>query len=393
MLEHYSVENFKSFKKRTEFDFMVDETYSTLRESNTADGILKGGLFVGGNASGKTNAVQAIKFLLDALFYNEAINWKRFFCLFSASYNLDLNYRFRIDGHTIFYRLCYQKRKSSLKEELWLDKKVLLKRDGPNAESELSERKNFDNIPKQSVFLRDIWFNTGFRNHEVLQKWFSFLQNSVFYNSLTRGGWLYNDEIPGDIDEYLSVNGVQGEQFLNRFLDECGFPYRLRYNRAEAEKIARNYRNSRYAGLYLLRDEIKLKQGIPVGYESMGNQVLLSILLPYLYVVGHGGMLIIDEFSSGLHNDLERLLIQYFMRRSGNAQIFLVSHSTNLLSSGLFRPDQLYAVNFDENGSNVVRFSEREPRVSQNLEKMYLSGMFSGVPHYRDASEWGRDDV
>ena len=120
--------------------------------------------------------------------------------------------------------------------------------------------------------------------------------------------------------------------------------------------------------------------------ESMGNKVLMAILPAYLRAI-KGGMLLFDEFSSGLHNDLERLLIRYFMERSQEAQIFLVSHSTNLLSSGLFRPDQLYAVNFDEEGSNVVRFSSRQPRVGQNFEKMYLSGMFSGVPHYHDISD------
>ena len=349
MLERYSAANFKSFKTRTEFDFTATD-YPALQETNTANGVLKGGLFVGGNASGKTNAVEAIQFLLETLCSSDKMDRSQLFCLFSKSVVMDFDYRFRIDEHSIRYRLCYQKRKDNFIEELWLDDEMMLERDGPDAESKLSDRKIFDQIPTDSVFLRDIWFNTGFRGHEVLQKWFTFLRNSVY------------------IDLFLQRIRV--------------------YDTAQAKLNA----GSDSSGLYLVRDEIRMNKGIPMQYESLGNIVLTNLLPSYLRVIERGGMLIMDEFSSGLHNDLERLLIQYFMERSGEAQIFLVSHSTNLLSSGLFRPDQLYAVNFDENGSNVVRFSERKPRVSQNLEKMYLAGMFSGMPHYRDASEWGRND-
>lgn len=384
MLERYSAANFKSFKTRTEFDFTATD-YPALQETNTANGVLKGGLFVGGNASGKTNAVEAIQFLLETLCSSDKMDRSQLFCLFSKSVVMDFDYRFRIDEHSIRYRLCYQKRKDNFIEELWLDDEMMLERDGPDAESKLSDRKIFDQIPTDSVFLRDIWFNTGFRGHEVLQKWFTFLRNSVYIDLFLQRIRVYNNETPVDINEYLSKNGVET---LNRFLSNCGFSYHFRYDPAQAKLNA----GSDSSGLYLVRDEIRMNKGIPMQYESLGNIVLTNLLPSYLRVIERGGMLIMDEFSSGLHNDLERLLIQYFMERSGEAQIFLVSHSTNLLSSGLFRPDQLYAVNFDENGSNVVRFSERKPRVSQNLEKMYLAGMFSGMPHYRDASEWGRND-
>lgn len=97
-------------------------------------------------------------------------------------------------------------------------------------------------------------------------------------------------------------------------------------------------------------------------------------------------MLILDEFSSGFHNDLEKLLIKHFMQHAKGAQLMIVSHSTNLLASSLLRPDQLYAVNFNQEGSNIVRFSDEQPRAGQNFEKMYLGGVFSGLPNYDTAS-------
>ena len=69
------------------------------------------------------------------------------------------------------------------------------------------------------------------------------------------------------------------------------------------------------------------------------------------------------------------------MKNSKRAQLFLVSHSTNLLSNTLLRPDQIYTVDFiDGKGSRLNRVSDNKPREAQNLEKMYLSGVFNGIP-------------
>ena len=126
-----------------------------------------------------------------------------------------------------------------------------------------------------------------------------------------------------------------------------------------------------------------LNISIPLFMESLGNQTLINILPAILCAVERGGLLIIDEFSSGLHNKLEELLVKYIMKNSTTTQLFFVSHSTNLLSNSLLRPDQIFSVEMTGNeGSRLNRFSDEQPRVAQNLEKMYLSGIFGGIPEY-----------
>jgi hypothetical protein len=44
-------------------------------------------------------------------------------------------------------------------------------------------------------------------------------------------------------------------------------------------------------------------------------------------------------------------------------------------------------VNFNKEGSNIVRFSVEQPRAGQNLEKMYLGGVFSGLPNFKEEFE------
>ena len=58
MLQSVSVEGFKSFKKYAEVDLKKTQ-YQILEKTNVNDGILKGCMFVGGNASGKTNFIEA----------------------------------------------------------------------------------------------------------------------------------------------------------------------------------------------------------------------------------------------------------------------------------------------------------------------------------------------
>ena len=132
----------------------------------------------------------------------------------------------------------------------------------------------------------------------------------------------------------------------------------------------------------------KSSSSVPFAEESLGNQNLLRILPSFLSVIENGGMLLIDEFSSGFHNDLENLLVRYFMEKANYAQMLFVSHSTNLLSNSILRPDQEYSVEFQrENGSTVKRFSSEQPRSAQNIEKMYVSGVFGGLPEYKEVND------
>ena len=67
MLKSYEICNFKSFKNKTKFD-LERTNYQTLSATNLNGNLLKGLMYVGANASGKSNALIAVKYLLDCLF-------------------------------------------------------------------------------------------------------------------------------------------------------------------------------------------------------------------------------------------------------------------------------------------------------------------------------------
>lgn len=374
------MENFLSFNDKVEIDLM-SSGYKILMESNVWQDTLKGSFFIGANASGKTNILKGIKMLLDLLFAERVVHIITNRCIFSDKNRIELKYQFKVDDHIIEYEIKYDIEKECLIEKLHVDGESYLNRIGSHAESKITENKSYTDIDQDTLLLREIFFNTKFRNHEILKKWFDFLMHSVYIDGYRE--YIFSPKnVSLDLEEYLEENGAET---INTFFENFNFNQRIEYAETSKGSIT-SIKSIDKKNIFFKREGIG--EPIPFPMESLGNQKLLLLLPTFFHVIQNGGMLIVDEFSSGLHNFLEELLIKYFNKMSKEAQLFLVSHSTNLLSNSILRPDQIYAVHFSgKEGSKVKRFSSEQPRAAQNLEKMYTSGVFGGVPHYRDENQ------
>jgi hypothetical protein len=380
MLSQIIVKNFKCFKNETVFDFR--KTNYKLLKQNTKGKLLKGLLFVGDNASGKTTAIQPVMLLLDLLFKDRDISLFLYQCLFSKEDETTLKYEFDIDGHEILYSFSFDGNKF-LEETLQMDKQPVIERIGKNAKLWLSENSTFHEVDESILFIKKVYFNTKFEDNEMLKKWFAFLKQSICINAYKRTISSYNDESL-TLRKYLEKYGVEE---INSFFKNNNFKYSVEYA-LEIEGKGIRYEMSEEEGktLFFKREDISVP--IPLFFESTGNKTLINILPAILHAVQKGGLLVIDEFSSGFHNKLEELIIRYIMNNSTNTQMLLVSHSTNLLSNALLRPDQVYSVEMmGGEGSVLNRFSDEQPRVAQNIEKMYLSGVFGGIPEYETDKE------
>ena len=211
--------------------------------------------------------------------------------------------------------------------------------------------------------------------------WMEYLKKSIYVNMFDKKIISYG-KAEVSVARYLDKSGCQS---INDFFNEYNFEQNIEYDHSSegghVKLIVENEDSEK--DIFFKRKGIEVP--IPFSEESLGNQNLLRILPAFLSVIENDGMLLIDEFSSGFHNELENLLVRYFMEKAKYAQMLFVSHSTNLLSNSILRPDQEYAVEFDrENGSSVKRFSSEQPRSAQNIEKMYVSGVFGGLPEYKE---------
>lgn len=373
MLKSFAIDNFKSFRNNTKIE-LVKTNYQVLAGTNVKGDVLKGLMFVGANASGKTNVILAIKFLLDCLFGKNNINMTDYICLFSQEPVMIMEYTFEVDNTEIVYTIRFQRVERRINEALIVNGENVFSRDGSIAKVSFTENENYTDVPNNTLFLRDIYFNTKFRGHEKLQKWFVFLSNSVYVDLYSETAIQYGN-IDLSLKNYLDVNGVEE---INSFFKEYNFGQVIEYDKKSQGNLIMV--ESSEKNIYFKRKDIN--EPIPYALESLGNRTLLQLLPSFFHCINNGGILLLDEFSSGFHNDLEELLIRYFMKKAVDSQLIFVSHSTNLLSNSILRPDQIYSVDFEKEGSVIKRFSSEKPREAQNLEKMYLGGVFNGIPQY-----------
>lgn len=385
MLTRIILSNFKSFKNRTEVDFR--KTNYTILPQNVADNdVLKGAVFVGANASGKSNLILAIRLLLDFLFKERSIDSGLFRCLFGDRYSFSIEYSFFIEDCDVDYSFEIDTKKKFISEKLFCNNKVMLERIGDSAKSYIADAKGIaydrQDVAEDALFLRTLYFNTKFSNNHVLSKWMEYLEKSAYINLFEHEIYSYGKEKMG-VSAYLNREGCDT---INNFLKSFAFGQTIEYtHESKGSKYTIIAGKDEEDKLVAFRRE-GLGEPIPFGEESSGNQALLRLLPVYLSVISNGGMLLVDEFSSGFHNELEELLIRYFMVKSTHSQMFFVSHSTNILSNSVLRPDQEYAISFlGHEGSNINRFSSQQPRNAQNIEKMYNSGIFGGLPNYEDS--------
>lgn len=382
MLEKIIFRNFKSFKNTTEIDFA--KTGYGILPANVADnGILKGCIFVGPNASGKSNIILGIKMLLDAMFLDQNLNSRMYRCIFSEESKYSIDYYFMIEGSHIRYFFEVETNKTFITEKLFVDDKLLIERIGTSAKSFIVDETGIaydeTDVDKETLFLRTLFFNTKFTSSPVLKAWMKYLMDSVYINAVERRIVSYGKK---DLN-ILQFLKNEGDKQINKFFEEYNFEQNIEYAHASKGDSVSLAIAGDESEKYIFFKRKEVNEPIPFMEESLGNQTLLKMLPAFLTVVNGGGMLLIDEFSSGFHNDLESLLIRYFHEKSNNSQMFFVSHSTNLLSNSILRPDQEYSVEFHgREGSSVSRFSSEQPRTAQNIEKMYLSGVFGGLPNY-----------
>ena len=374
MLKKMYLTNFMSFKERTEFDFTASK-YSILGGKNVSDNnVLKGALLIGPNASGKSNVLKGLSFIIKMI-KGEGASFSNYRCFFSKNPITILEYEFLFNNKEVKYVIEYNTRTNSISENLKIDNITVLQRNGNVGELRIGENVTTDDqLDSQTLFLRTASFNTGrFPQEPTLRQLMDFLQNSYIIDGYNMGATFGNA-----ITKYAEEHGVDK---INKYLDEFNYDFVVEYGSESEGAGLKIVVGSEKKAVFLKRRSYPIPNIII--NESQGNQVFADLLPNFILVIENSGMLIIDEFGNSLHNKLSDKVIRFFMENAKTSQIFITSHHTNLISNSVFRPDQIDLITFkDMQGSQVKRVSEFKPREAQNLEKMYLGGMFEGLPMY-----------
>ena len=118
--------------------------------------------------------------------------------------------------------------------------------------------------------------------------------------------------------------------------------------------------------------------------ESTGTVRLLSILGPIFEALDRGSVVIIDEIDSSLHTLAGEQIIKLFQSPKTNpkgAQLIATTHDTSLLKSDALRRDQVWFTEKDGVGvTHLYPLTDIHTRKGDNIEKGYLQGRFGAVP-------------
>ena len=376
MLAKIYLTNFLSFKERTEIDLTASK-YSILGKTNVYKSeILKGALFIGPNASGKSNALKGLSFIIKMI-KGEGVSFNRYRCLFSDNPIITIEYEFIFESKKVEYAIEYNIQTNSISENLKIDEITVLKRTGNTGELRIGQSVTTDDqVDSETLFLRTASFNTGrFPQEPTLRKLMDFLQNSYIVDEYN-----WDARVGSTITRYAEEFGVEK---INKYLTAFKYDFSMEYG-SESEGAGLKLTLGADNKMVFLKRKSFPFPNVLIN-ESQGNQVFADLLPHLIRVIENAGMLIVDEFGNSFHNKLAEKIISFFMENAKNSQIFITSHHTNLISNSVFRPDQINLITFlNTSGSNVKRLSQFKPREAQNLEKMYLGGMFEGLPIYEE---------
>lgn len=376
MLAKMYLTNFLSFKERTEIDLTASK-YSILGKTNVYKSeILKGALFIGPNASGKSNALKGLSFIIKMI-KGEGVSFNRYRCLFSDNPIITIEYEFIFESKKVEYAIEHNIQTNSISENLKIDEITVLKRTGNTGELRIGQSVTIDDqVDSETLFLRTASFNTGrFPQEPTLRKLMDFLQNSYIVDEYN-----WDARVGSTITRYAEEFGVEK---INKYLTAFKYDFSMEYG-SESEGAGLKLTLGADNKMVFLKRKSFPFPNVLIN-ESQGNQVFADLLPHLIRVIENAGMLIVDEFGNSFHNKLAEKIISFFMENAKNSQIFITSHHTNLVSNSVFRPDQINLITFlNTVGSNAKRLSQFKPREAQNLEKMYLGGMFEGLPIYEE---------
>lgn len=117
--------------------------------------------------------------------------------------------------------------------------------------------------------------------------------------------------------------------------------------------------------------------------ESDGTRRLLNLLPALYHLRTSTAVYFIDEIDRSMHPELVWKFLEFFLKmcESGQRQIIVTTHESNLLDLDLLRRDEIWFAEKDQSGSTHL-YSLADFKVRKDLEirKHYLQGRFGAVP-------------
>jgi AAA15 family ATPase/GTPase len=124
--------------------------------------------------------------------------------------------------------------------------------------------------------------------------------------------------------------------------------------------------------------------------ESDGTRALFAFAGPWLDMIDHERIFVVDELDTSLHPLLVHHLVKQLHHAGTKAQLIFTTHDTTLLSQKLLRRDQVWFM--EKNSQSATRLyplSDFSPRENEAVERGYLNGRYGGIPFLKELDFYG----
>lgn len=422
MLIEFSVSNYRSFKDEVSFSMVASslkERSAELNENNifAAHGgveLLKSAAIYGANASGKSNLIGAIHFMVGFVRNSHKSS--------DPTGGIDVE-PFRLSTQTedepssfeiIFitkgkrYRYGFEVTSERVEAEwLYVAPKVresrLFERDGD--EIKLGDkfkgegRDLIERTRPNALFLSVVAQFDGETAQEVLS-WFRSLGIATSLSHLNKGMRLFTESMLDDKDSAQAIGSLIKR--LDLGIDDLQIEKRVSSPEPLPKEAPEELRTALEPFLNLVGEQEQTTvrtihrkvddAGRPVEselfyldrHESEGTKKLFSLSGPLIDALKSGDVLIIDELDARLHPLLTREVVSLFNdpeQNRNNAQLVFVIQDTNLLDNQLMRRDQIWFVEKDRQGASYLySLAEFKLRNDATFEKDYIQGRYGAIP-------------
>lgn len=379
MLKKFTLKNYKNFKDEISIDFENTAGYQFSTDCIT-DGTISKMLIYGRNATGKTNLGKALIDICMTMFgVRRYADTGVFLNADSIDETATFSYEFGFENNELIYRYTRFYNQELRNEELRINKKTIFSCDFENNKFDFKNLKYINaetaSIDRylQSVdiddeeelqepklpFLRWLISNVALNSDSILIELANYTRRMLMItagNTMLRTSRRMNDSF------YELLEDSNRLKDLEYFLNEMGIECKL-----ILQKLPDGQRE-----LYFEHEKL-----VPF-YEtaSSGTLALVDLYRRLIPKNWDPSFIYLDEFDAFYHYEMSEKVINFFKRRYPKCQIIMTSHSTNLMTNRLMRPDCLFVLSSTGTLTAFCNATERELREGHNLEKMYISGEF-----------------
>lgn len=416
MLIRFGCSNYRSIADYQEINFTsssnkADDDVLILESEGFKEKVLPICAIYGANAAGKTNFIRALRCMRSCILYSYKAEADFPFSTFKLDDDLakkesifDIDFIF----DKVHYHYGYVIEKNCVTSE-WLysfsygsrsSRKVLFYRDSSKedefhfSKDLLGKNKSIaGHVDKQSLFLSVAArlkhpILSGIREYFLNSFHFRFEQN-IHENSI--GEMIIERDIKDELSRLLSIidPSIESIDVHKEDIDEKQKLFFDSITKSVQELIGKEdipFPSKEFSFNITLNRKRHNGDTFKFSFdeESLGTKSLISILTPIIYVLRHGGIIVIDEIESSLHSLLSRKVVELFNCKDinkSNAQVFFTTHETQLLNfSGICKDEVWFAEKSDIGSTVLWSLSEFKIDKRSNLRNGYLEGRFGGIP-------------